>query len=113
MRLTSASQRGTALCSKLADRNSYDSFRYFVVGLKMADEDYTVKLVVGVKNGYTYYDHALTKISKENLLKSIDEIKRPFAFKEVSDYGDNNSDILSECKDKRLIAILQINTEDF
>jgi hypothetical protein len=95
------------------NKNSYDSFRYYVVGLKMAGEDYTVKFVVGVKNGYTYYDHALTKICKENLLKSIDEIKRPFAFKEISDYGEDYSDILSECKDKRLIAILQINEEVF
>ena len=44
--------------------------------------DYTVKLVVGVKNGYTYYDHAITPIEKTKLLRSIDEIKRPFASKE-------------------------------
>ena len=59
------------------------------------------------------YDHALTPIEKTKLLRSIDEIKRPFAFKEVSDYGEYYSDILSECKDKRLIAILQINAEVF
>ena len=61
-----------------------------------------------VKNGYTYYDHALTKIEKNNLLRSIDEIKRPFASKETSDDGEQVSSILSECKDKRLISILQI-----
>jgi len=44
--------------------------------------DYTVKLVVGVKNGYTYYDHAITPIEETKLLRSIDEIKRPFASKE-------------------------------
>lgn len=73
---------------------------------------YTVKLVIGVKNGNTYYDHALTKIEKTNLLRSIDEIKRPFASKEISENGDN-SIILSECKDKRLISILQRLLEEF
>ena len=34
--------------------------------------------------GETYYDYALTKIEKNNLLKSIDEIKRPFASKETT-----------------------------
>ena len=48
------------------DINDYDSFRYYVVGLQMEGVDYTVKLVIGVKNGTTYYDHALTPIEKEN-----------------------------------------------
>ena len=89
------------------DINDYDSFRYYVVGLQMEGVDYTVKLVIGVKNGTTYYDHALTPIGKEKLLRSIDEIKRPFASKESSDNGELASDVLSECKDKRLISILQ------
>ncbi len=89
------------------DKNNYDSFRYYVAGLCMNGVDYTVKLVVGVKNGYTYYDHALTPIEKSKLLRSIDEIKRPFAYKESSNDGEQVSDVLSECKDKRLISILQ------
>ena len=88
--------------------NDYDSFRYYVVGLQMEGVDYTVKLVIGVKNGTTYYDHALTPIVKEKLLRSIDEIKRPFASKETTDDESRAFDILSECKDKRLISILQI-----
>ena len=80
--------------------------------VRIGGEDYTAKLVVGNKNGYTYYDHALTKIEKNNLLRSIDEIKRPFASKEISENGDN-SIIFSECKDKRLISILQRLLEDF
>ena len=88
--------------------NEYDTFRYYVVGLKMAGVDYTVKLAIGVKNGYTYYDHALTPIDIKKLLRSIDEIKRPFASKESSINGEQASDVLSECKDKRLISILQI-----
>ena len=66
------------------------------------------KLAIGVKNGYTYYDHALTPIEKQKLLRSIDEIKRPFASKEVSNDRELVSDVLSECKDKRLISIFQI-----
>ena len=90
------------------DKTGYDSFRYYVVGLKINEEDYTAKLVIGVKNGETYYDHALTKIEKNNLLRSIDEIKRPFASKETTDDESQAFDILSGCKDKRLISILQI-----
>ena len=91
------------------DINDYESFRYFVVGLKLGEEEYTVKMVIGVKNGYTYYDHSLTPIGIQNLLRSIDEIKRPFASKEISSVGEQASDVLSVCKDKRLISILQIN----
>ena len=91
------------------DKNDYDSFRYFVVGMVIGGVDYTVKLVVGVKNGSTYYDHAITPIEKTKLLRSIDEIKRPFASKESSDDGEPVSDVLSACKDKRLISILQGN----
>ena len=69
--------------------NEYDTFRYYVVGLKMAGVDYTVKLAIGVKNGYTYYDHALTPIDIKKLLRSIDEIKRPFASKESSINGSS------------------------
>ena len=91
------------------DKNDYDSFRYFVVGMVIGGVDYTVKLVVGVKNGSTYYDHAITPIEKTKLLRSIDEIKRPFASKESSLDGEHVSDVLSDCKDKRLISILQGN----
>ena len=71
------------------DKNDYDSFRYFVVGMVIGGVDYTVKLVVGVK----------TPIEKTKLLRSIDEIKRPFASKESSDDGEPVSDVLSACKD--------------
>ena len=56
-------------------------------------------MAIGVKNGYTYYDHALTPIDIKKLLRSIDEIKRPFASKESSINGEQASDVLSECKD--------------
>jgi len=81
------------------DKTGFDSYRYYVVGLNMGGTDYTVKIAVGVKDGKTYYDHALTEIEKNNLLDSIDLLKRKFADKEVSDY-----------KDKRLLSILQTNS---
>lgn len=40
----------------------FDSYRYYVVGLKIGGVDYTAKLVVGVKNRKTYYDHSLIGI---------------------------------------------------
>ena len=40
-----------------------------------------------------FYDHALTKIEKNNLLSSIDEIKRPFASKETTDDESQAFDI--------------------
>ena len=43
--------------------------------------------------------YALTKMEKNNLLRSIDEIKRPFASKETTDDESQTFDILSECKD--------------
>ena len=83
--------------------SSFDRYRYYAVGLKMDGEDYTAKLVIGVKNGYTYYDHSLTEIEKTSLLDRIDEISSSFTDKEVVD---------SVYKDKRLLSILQINPEE-
>ena len=54
--------------------NDYDSFRYYVVGLQMEGVDYTVKLVIGVKNGTTYYDHALTPIVKEKRVSGFSRL---------------------------------------
>ena len=51
----------------------------------------------------------ITPIEKAKLLRSIDEIKRPFASKESTDDGEIISDVLSACKDKRSISILQEN----
>lgn len=56
------------------NKNEYDSFRYYVVGLKMENKDYTEKLAIGVKNGNTYYDHALTPI--ENTQNSSEVLTR-------------------------------------
>ena len=43
-------------------KTGFDSYRYYVVGLNIGGVDYTAKLVIGVMDGNTYYDHALTEI---------------------------------------------------
>ena len=76
----------------------FDSYRYYVVGMKMGGVDYTIKLVVGVKDGESYYDHALTEIEKNNLLDLTDGVKADVSDKE---------EMISGIKDKRLVSILQ------
>ncbi|MBE6181270.1 MAG: hypothetical protein E7148_01045 [Rikenellaceae bacterium] len=84
------------------DKNNtgFESYRYYVIGLNMGGVDYTAKLVIGLKNGETYYDHALTEIEKANLINGRDEISSSFTA---------NEDANSIGKDKRLISILQTN----
>ncbi|MCM1170205.1 MAG: hypothetical protein NC324_09760, partial [Bacteroides sp.] len=79
------------------DKTGFDSYRYYVTGMKMGGVDYTVKLVVGIRDGQAYYDHALTEIEKNSLIESIDPINTGFA----------NNEAVSAVKDKRLLSILQ------
>ena len=99
------------LCSRyqlsLILGNTYDA-TYWRNGISCYASKKTRRKSACHENGYTYYDHALTPIDIKKLLRSIDEIKRPFASKESSINGEQASDVLSECKDKRLISILQI-----
>ena len=84
-------------------KTGFDSYRYYVVGLRMGGVDYTAKLVIGKKNGESYYDHSLTEIEKNSLLESIDPINTGFADKEAA---------VSGIKDKRLLSILQADGRD-
>lgn len=86
-------------------KTGFDSYRYYVVGLNMGSVDYTVKMAIGVKDGETYYDHALTQIEKSSLLDGIDPINTGFADKEAARMADYSS-----IKDKRLLSILQTNS---
>ena len=91
------------------DNGKYDSYRYYVGGLKIGGEDYTVKMVVGVKNGVKYYDHRLTQIEKGKL---IDQINDQSVQKSFTTTGDAplQSYALSAYKDNRLFSLLQINS---
>lgn len=84
------------------DNGKYDSYRYYVCGLKIGEVDYTVKVTVGVKGASKYYDHALTEIEKGNLIDNIDALSTTF---------DNNKNALSTIKDTKLLSILQTNEQ--
>lgn len=84
-------------------KNGFDSYRYYVVGFNIGGVDYTVRLTVGVKNGQSYYDHALTKIEKGNLLNLTDGVKADVSEKETA---------ISDVKDKRLLSLLRMNEQE-
>lgn len=79
----------------------YDSYRYYIVGLKIGSVDYTVRLTIGVKDGKYYYDHYLTEIEKGNLI----EIANGF-----TPTGDAPIPSYTVGKDTRLFSILQTNS---
>ena len=81
--------------------SKFDSYRYYVVGLKIGGVDYTAKLVVGVKDGDSYYDHSLTEIEKNNLIDLTDGVKAYVSGNEAAPFTG---------KDKRLLSILQTNS---
>lgn len=81
----------------------YDSYRYYVVGLKIGNEDYTARITIGVKNGEYYYDHYLTEIEKGNLI----EIANGFI-----PTGDAPVPPYTKSKDTRLISLLQTNERE-
>ncbi|MGN0035622.1 MAG: hypothetical protein ACI36X_00140, partial [Bacteroidaceae bacterium] len=78
--------------------SKFDFYRYYVVGLKIGGVDYTAKLVVGQKNGESFYDHSLTQMEKSSLIDLTDGVKA-----DVS----GNETAVSAGKDKRLVSILQ------
>lgn len=106
-----------------ADRDNYPDvrmFNHYLCGLRIKDDDYTVRAVVAIQsNGERYYDHKLTNIEKGKIVNLA--FKRP-ASSELSspeEQGDaelirpangvreSNQSPLSECKDKHLVSILQ------
>lgn len=51
----------------------FDSYRYYAVGLNIDGEDYTAKIVIGVKQGKKYYDHRLTEMEKSKLIDVLNQ----------------------------------------
>ncbi len=84
------------------DNDKYDSYRYYVCGLKIDGVDYTAKVVVGVKGDSKYYDHRLTQIEKGTLLDNLNVMANHVA--------ENQSADVSVGKDTKLISILQTNS---
>ena len=81
--------------------SKYDRYRYYAVGLRINGEDYTAKLVVGVKNGARYYDHRLTQIEKGALIDSLNRHSNSVAENQAPDMsGISNA----------LSSVLQVNS---
>lgn len=83
------------------NNGKFDSYRYYVVGLKIGGVDYTAKLVVGVKNGSRFYDHRLSKIEKGTLIDSLNGLSNTVA--------ENQSSSASDGKGMTLNGLLQTN----
>ena len=83
------------------DNDKYESYRYYIEGVKIDSEDYTAKIVVGVKNGKTYYDHRLTQIEKGSLINSLNGLSNSVAEKQRTSFTG---------KDSKLLSILQTNS---
>lgn len=82
------------------EKSHFDSYRYYIVGVKIDGVDYTAKLVVGRKGKEFYYDHSLSEIEKGDLLNSVGGTT-PLA---------ENQAPLVDFKDKRLLQILQVES---
>ena len=85
------------------NNGKYDSYRYYVSGLKIGDVDYTVKLAIGIDEyGNKYYDHSLTEIEKGKLIDEVGALSTTLP--------SSNQSALSEYKDSKLISLLQTNS---
>ncbi len=78
----------------------YDSYRYYVAGINIDGENYTAKIVVGVKGDSKYYDHRLSEIEKGSLIDILNRLSNSV---DVA-----NDPELSGIKDSKLLAILQV-----
>ena len=85
-------------------------YQYYVCGLKIGGEDYTVRAVVAVDNkGNRYYDHKLTNIEKGKLLDQINsQAIKNNGFGTTP--GTKPTTVVSEYKDSKLISLLQENS---
>ena len=77
--------------------DKYRKYRYYVCGLKIGNEDFTIRFTVGERSGKWYYDQALTKMEKGELLEKVPKLTKP-ALSSESPYITI---------DKRLLELLQ------
>lgn len=102
------------------------AYHYYICGLKIGSEDYTVRMVeVEEKDGNRYYDHKLTHIEKGKLINELALIN-PSSSTELSSTPDagtedrnrptNRGEIqtapISNIKDKKLVSLLQTNEKE-
>lgn len=96
-------QKAVFIDETTADKDNarFDSYRYYVCGVKIGSEDYTARITIGVKDGAFYYDHALTEIEKGNLI----EIAQGF-----TPSGGHTLPSYAKSKDTRIIPLLQTDS---
>lgn len=102
------------------------AYHYYICGLKIGSEDYTVRMVEAEeKDGNHYYDHKLTHIEKGKLINELALIN-PSSSTELSSTPDagtedrnrptNRGEIqtapISNIKDKKLVSLLQTNEKE-
>lgn len=87
----------------LKGHNGFEEYKYYVCGLVIDGEDYTAKIVIGVKNGQSYYDHRLSKIEKGKLINSLNNFSNEVAENKLPETG---------YKGITLESLLQISEEE-
>ena len=88
------------------------SYDYYVCGLRIGNEDYTVKSVISNIDGKRYYDHKLTAIEKGRVLDYLDKIESVQATS-VSIATQTPEDERLPIKDIRLLQICQCPQKSF
>lgn len=90
---------------KIRSKNFAKSYKYFLCGMKIKGENYTIKSVIIVTpEGESYYDHSLTKIEKGKLLRILDTA--------VSITGKLENLPFIKVKDTRIFKIMQAKKEE-
>lgn len=82
---------------KSQEDKDYDKYRYYVAGVDIDGVKCTAKIVVGVKDGKSYYDHNLSRIEKGSLIDTLRGVNNPSASKAT----------LDAIYDTKLLRILQ------
>ncbi len=102
-------------------------YHYYVCGLRIGDNDYTVRMVEAEeKDGSRYYDHKLTHIEKGNLIDNIETAFNKTSSTELSstpgtgaeernrptNRGEIQAAPISGIKDRVLVSLLQTNDRE-
>lgn len=84
-----------------------EKYEYYLCGLKISNEDYTVKAVVAkTLDGKRYYDHKLTNIEKGLLIETIKKCSVQEPSVSITTQTLDNERL--QLKDKRLASICQV-----
>lgn len=111
-------QNAIFITEEVAEKKNaqYPKYRYYVVGLKIGGEDYTVKVTIGVdENGNKYYDHALTEIEKGTLIDNLNGTNPVADNQNANGFistGAEPDPSVTDSKDTKLRTILQTNDRE-